>query len=288
LVKWVSQDKKDKRVSFHSKEINVTGINEYLFDNPTISTASVSATLSAGKSFDFFRSNLDLDRLNTSYEVISPSPFNLKEQELWFLPKNALSASKKDTDGEEYNRMVAENLSKLLSLSGGGMLALFTSYKAMQEAYNMVSFSNPHTRILLQGDKPRKKLIEDFSDDMDSSLFGTRSFFTGVDVQGKSLRVLVIDKLPFENPSDPVTRTLSSGPSGFYNYSIPNMLMMLKQIIGRGVRSKTDKCAIVFFDKRISKSSYSKIIKRTFESSGNHAPRTTSIARVQDFLDNYK
>ena len=164
-------------------------------------------------------------------------------------------------------------------------MALFTSNKSMNAAYMEISRRHPHLNIMVQNNLPRKQLIDNFRRDTHSVLFATRSFFTGVDIKGPSLRILVLDKLPFDNPSDPVTRVLTSRENGFRNYAIPSMVMILKQIIGRGVRSRDDKCVIAFMDLRLKTASYASQIQRTFKATGNYSKRTHSLADVQAFMD---
>ena len=111
---------------------------------------------------------------------------------------------------------------------------------------------------------PRTKLIEAFKSDRDSILLGTRSFFTGVDVPGDALRAVIIDKFPFPQPTDPVQQKLKDRDNAFYKYSIPEMIITLKQAIGRGVRSVDDKCVVSILDGRMATAKYKGRINNSF------------------------
>ena len=282
-VVWLDKDK-DDRFGLHVKNIEIPILKKSIFDDRTFSSVSVSATLSTNSTFKFYKGEVMLSK--TSFEIIGPSPFDLKSQELWYIPKNARVGSKA-TPVDEYMDLCVDNISEVLEISQGGMLALFTSVRAMRAAYSEIIKRFPHLSIYIQGEKPRKHLVADFRDDVNSVLFATRSFFTGVDIKGPSLRVLVLDKLPFDNPSDPIVRTLSGRHNGFTNYSIPSMVMVLKQIFGRGVRSKRDKCMIMIMDKRLKTAGYAGQIRATFDASGNASSRTHDIERVRGFLGDF-
>jgi ATP-dependent DNA helicase DinG len=139
-------------------------------------------------------------------------------------------------------------------------------------------------RIFKQGDMPRTKLIEEFKKDRDSVLFATRSFFTGVDIPGDSLRCLMIDKFPFPSPGDPVMMKIQKlyGDKTFSKHYIPEMVITLKQAVGRGVRTITDKCVIVILDGRMVTSSYKGSI---FNSFPYDKTGTRDIEDVKKFLE---
>lgn len=280
-VYWITQ--KDDSMIFKMKKVYVPEIRDHIFSQEDLSSVSVSATLSTAGTFNFFGEEVMAKREDVGFRVISSSPFDLRKQELWYLPEDALSASRKDSTDYEYQEKATEVILRLLERSQGGMLALFTSTRAMENTFKEV-YTQWSGRMAVQGDDSKKVVLNEFRDDLNATLFATRSFFTGVDVKGPSLRVLVIDKLPFEHPSDPVTRTLSEKPGGFYKYSIPRMIMILKQIVGRGVRSRTDKCVICFLDKRLGFSSYAKNIRASFRAGGNYAKKTRDIDDVGEFL----
>ena len=138
--------------------------------------------------------------------------------------------------------------------------------------------------VLRQGDAPKSQLLRLFSNETDSVLMATKSFFTGVDVPGPSLRCVIIDKLPFAIQGDPVVRKITKSKTAFYDYSIPNMVINLKQAVGRGVRGKDDKCVIAILDNRMSTANYAKTINLSFfyKKTG-----TRNLDDVKAFVDNY-
>lgn len=285
LVRWIEDV--EGRYVLKAKSAHIHSINSRIFKDNNISTVSVSATLSVNGNFEFYKSETNMDNDTAGFEIVGISPFKLFEQELWYLPPMAQSGSATECPSAVFESSVVGILSEVLELSQGGMLALFTSVSGMRKAYNEISYKFPNLNIYMQGDKglSNKKLTQIFREDVNSVLFATRSFFTGIDVKGESLRVLFIDKLPFENPSDPVVRSLSKTAADFYNYAVPSMIMTLKQIIGRGVRSTTDKCVVVFGDKRIRTAKYAGIIQTSFKSTGNYSSRVVLIEKVKTFIE---
>jgi ATP-dependent DNA helicase DinG len=288
FIYWLSEEvrKDDVLISLKSKRVYLDTFSK-IKNFPTesgacIPTVSVSATLAVGSSYKFYRNNMGINPTGVSFEIISASPFDLRKQELWYMPEDAMSGKGAT---EAYDSFVAKNIIDLLSISKGGALLLFTSKKSMDNVYFAVKRAMPGLRLLKQNDTSRKILLDEFTKDINSVLFANKSFFTGVDVKGPSLRLLVIDKLPFENPTDPVSRTLSGGENGFRTYAIPAMVTTLKQIIGRGIRSVDDKCVIGILDDRLKNSMYASTIRDTFTSSNNHSKRTHSLAEVGIFMN---
>jgi ATP-dependent DNA helicase DinG len=133
----------------------------------------------------------------------------------------------------------------------------------MNSAYNELKWGLNY-KLLKQGMKPKMQLINDFKNDGNAVLFATKSFFTGVDIPGEALRCVVIDKFPFPSPADPIMQKLSQDPNSFFKYFIPIMVITLKQAVGRGVRSITDKCVIAVLDGRMSTARYKSRINNSF------------------------
>lgn len=283
-VYWLSNevDGRESKVSFKIKMVD-THIVEKLIKRATTrpSMTSVSATLAVDDSFAFYRTAMDIPPELISFEVVGESPFKLKEQEMWYLPKEAQSAKGAD---ESFDALVSSQIIELLTLSKGGALVLFTTRKSMDSCYNIVSKAMPELNILKQNSTSKKILLERFTNDINSVLFANRSFFTGVDVKGPSLRLIILDKLPFDNPTDPVNRTLSERPYGFQRFAIPSMVTILKQIVGRGVRSTTDKCVIAFMDSRLKTAGYASTIRQSFSVGGNAPRKTEKIEDVALFF----
>ena len=244
-----------------------------------LSVMLTSATISADNSFSYIKDQLGITDEYNTMEFIGASPFNLTEQELWYLPPNAKEGNKQGFQ----NRML-QDLLEVCVTCNGGVLGLFTSIASLKSAKEFLYENIPtdlDCEIIAQGDMPRKKLIEYFTGEMDSILLGTKSLFTGVDVPGDSLRCVFIDKLPFPNISDPVQKALNEEPGSFFKYSIPSMIIDLKQAVGRGVRSVTDKCVIVVADNRMSTANYK---AKIFSSFNYKKTGTRDIVDVEKFI----
>lgn len=248
-------------------------------DVSPLSVMLTSATISADNSFAYIKDQLGITDDYRTMEFIGASPFNLTEQELWYLPPNAKEGNKQGFQ----NRML-QDLLEVCVTCNGGVLGLFTSISSLKSAKEFLYENIPsdlECEIIAQGDMPRKKLIEYFANEVDSVLLGTKSLFTGVDVPGDSLRCVFIDKLPFPNISDPVQKALNEEPGSFFKYSIPSMIIDLKQAVGRGVRSVNDKCVIVVADNRMSTANYK---AKIFSSFNYKKTGTRNIVDVEKFI----
>jgi ATP-dependent DNA helicase DinG len=230
------------------KAIDVASILENaLFGSKVIrSIVATSATLTTAGKFDFILGQLgayDAD------ELIVPSPFDHNGAAVLVVPRDL-----PDPKHAMFAEVVAEVVDQTVRAARGRTLALFTSYRVLDVAYQylMQQRDLPY-RILKQGDMPRTKLIDEFRRDVSSVLLGTTSFWEGIDVQGESLSAVVIDRLPFEHPDDPVFEAICErNPRGwFMQYSLPKSIIEFRQGFGRLIRSRTDRGAIVVCDRRI-------------------------------------
>lgn len=258
--------------------------NIFLAQERGINNIFTSATLSVGGNMEFFKSEIGLNHYNSKiFEFIGQSPFNLKEQELWYLPDPCVDANKADF-GNYFN----STLEDIIRASGKGLLVLTTSITAMNQAYviasSIVSQLGRNTKVMKQGDKPRTKLLEEFKEDGEAILIATKSFFTGIDIPGQALQCLVIDKLPFMAPNDPIVMHLNckQNYNCFMDYQVPKMIIILKQAVGRGVRSINDKCVICVADGRMATARYRGKIGKSFP---YEKTATRSIEDVKNFLN---
>lgn len=238
-----------------------------------------SATLSVSNSFSYIKSELGIDEVENVGELIASSPFDLSEQQLWYLPRNA-------TEGNASNfiEVSTENIIEIIKACKGGVLALFTSNYNMDKACYEARRRLRGSVIYKQGDAPKQVLLEAFKNNKDSILFATRSFFTGVDIKGKSLRCVIVDKFPFESPTDPVTVALNKEQNAFFKYSIPDMVITLKQAFGRGVRDTEDKCVIALLDNRLATARYKGRINTSFD---YKKTATRDIEDVKKYVKEY-
>lgn len=253
--------------------------NQFREERP-MSILLTSATIAVDGNFNYIKDQLGVKEKYQTLEYIGESPFNLSNQELWYLPPNAKNGNEQNF----LNRMLQDFLEVTVSCNGG-VLGLFTSIYNMNAASKFLHENLPkdsNIEILTQGDMPREKLINCFKQERDSVLIGTKSLFTGVDVPGDSLRCVFIDKLPFPSLGDPVQQALNKEPGAFFKYSIPNMIIDLKQAVGRGIRSIDDKCVIVISDNRMSTAGYKQKIFSSFNYEKNG---TRDINAVIDFIE---
>lgn len=273
-VVWLEKINDIISINFKQVEIGEV-IRREFFNREDTSVILTSATMSVGGTFDYIKDQLGLDKVNKNInEFIGESPFNLTEQQLWYLPINTVEGNK-----FEFSRLLPGMIEEIVTATGGGALCLFTSIKNMRDTYNELRFRIKED-ILVQGDMPKTKLINKFKDNPNSILFGTKSFFTGVDVPGNALRCVIIDKFPFPQPTDPVQQKLKDRNNSFYKYSIPEMVISLKQAVGRGVRSIDDKCVIAILDGRMSTAKYKGRINRSF---GYDKSGTRDIEKIREF-----
>lgn len=235
-----------------------------------------SATLSTSGNFHFIRSRLGLRECG---ELILESHFDFSRQAILYVPQ-----SMPDPKEAGWVEEACRELEGILSASAGRAFVLFTSYAQMEAVYRQLKPRIPFP-ALIQGEKSKSGLIEQFRNTPNAVLFATSSFWQGVDVQGEQLSCVVIDKLPFSVPSDPITaariRHLNeTGGNAFYDYQIPEAIILLKQGFGRLIRSRSDRGILALLDRRIITKSYG----RVFLSSLPPAPLTHDPARMRNFL----
>ena len=235
-----------------------------------------SATLSVAGSFNYIKEELGITEEYKVEEFIGSSPFDLTKQELWYLPSEAVNGNERD-----FISVMLPIFNNVIKECSGGVLGLFTSVSSMNKAYDYVSRRGYSMDIYKQGVMPRNTLIETFKENENSVLIGTKSMFTGIDVPGNSLRCVFIDKLPFPNISDPVVKALNEEPGAFFKYSIPAMVIALKQAVGRGVRTTEDKCVICIADNRLSTARYKAQI---FQSFNYKKTGTRDLEEIRKFL----
>ena len=230
-------------------------LKDNLFDRVE-TVVLTSATLAAGGDFSYLeeRLGLDLPPSRVKAREIHASPFDFPSQCLFGIPTD-LPEPRDDEAG--HDRAVARALVELAHASDGGMFVLFTSHGALKRAAEAVRDSiGGRWPLFVQGEGQRDQLLRRFREAGSGILLGTDSFWEGVDVPGRALRVLILAKLPFRVPGEPLTaarleRLEARGLDGFTHYLVPNAALKLKQGFGRLIRTKSDAGAVVLLDRRV-------------------------------------
>ena len=221
-----------------------------------------SATLAVDNKFDYYKKSIGLMKENRRKidERIVKSPFDYEKQMKVYIPEDAL-----DPTNIEFMRDLTGFIEEAIKSTKGHCFLLFTSYSALNFLYNQLKsrFSEKEYTLIKQNDFPRHEMIEIFKNSKNPILFGTDSFWEGVDVQGEQLKSVIITKLPFKVPNDPVTEAIienirKNGQNPFNDYQVPQAVIKFKQGVGRLIRSKTDSGNIIILDNRIIKKMYGK------------------------------
>ncbi len=239
-------------------------LKETLFDRVE-TIVLTSATLATGGEFEFLkdRLGLNLEPNVVKYEDVLPSPFDFGAQCLFGVPTDL-----PDPRGDEpgHDRAIATAVVQLAHASDGGMFVLFTSYGALRRVAAQVRARiGGRWPFLVQGEAPRDQLLRRFREAGSAVLFGTDSFWEGVDVPGRSLRALVLAKLPFKVPSEPLTAArlealAAKGLDGFRHYLLPHAALKLKQGFGRLIRSQSDVGVVILMDPRVRTRTYGEFL----------------------------
>jgi ATP-dependent DNA helicase DinG len=240
------------------------------------SAVLTSATVAVGGGFEYIRQRLGLEHAR---ELVLPSHFDYQSQALFYVPPDL-----PDARTPQFTTLAAERIRKLLEITRGRAFVLFTSYAQMNDIYQrLLGFLD--FPMLRQGDAPKSALLEEFRLTPNAVLFATSSFWQGVDVQGEQLSCVIIDRLPFAVPSDPVVAARvkaidADGGNAFFQYQVPAAVITLKQGFGRLIRSLHDRGLLVLLDNRILKKQYGRVF---IESLPNYK-KTTDMRVVEEFF----
>ncbi len=265
-----------KSFMLHATPIDVASIFQKHTDNFSKSWLFTSATLQVNKQFDHFADNIGLENYKNG---VWDSPFNFEKQSLLFLPDNLPQPSE-----PSYTKELMQAALPVLTASQGRAFVLFTSYYAMHKAYDYLKQMLPY-ELLMQGDLPKHQLLEKFRKTDNAVLLGTSSFWEGVDVRGESLSCVIIDKLPFASPGDPVMQARidvikRNGGQPFMEFQVPQAVIALKQGVGRLIRDVKDSGVVMIGDPRLKQKSYGRIFLNSLPA----MPVTSDIKDVETFF----
>ena len=235
-----------------------------------------SATLAVGGGFEYVSRRLGFEHAR---QVVLPSHFDYENQALFYVPPDL-----PDPRTAQFAAKAADRIRRLLEITRGRAFVLFTSYAQMNDVYQRL-LGAVEFPMLLQGDAPKSALLEEFRLTPNAVLFATSSFWQGVDVQGEQLSCVIIDRLPFAVPTDPVVAARvksidAEGGNAFFQYQVPAAVITLKQGFGRLIRSLHDRGLLVLLDNRILKKQYG----RVFVESLPNYKKTTDVGQVEEFF----
>lgn len=241
-----------------------------------------------GPNFGYFRRRVGLERINDEpdevLERILPLTFDYESNALLYIPRD-LPEPTYGAGSDDYMKAIAREMYRLVKASRGRAFLLFSSKRMLERAYELMSPHLPYP-LLKQGDMTRLELTRRFREEEDSVLFGLKSFWEGVDIAGDALSLVVIDKLPFDPPDDPVHEARvalmkAAGENWFGTYVLPQAVLRLKQGIGRLLRTREDRGVMAILDTRLYTKGYGKMVLNALPP----ARRTTSMREVEHFFD---
>lgn len=255
-VYYVDRFGNSKALRLHKRALDVSeDLWEGLYST-TKSTIVTSATLAVGGSCGYVRKEIGFRKAR---EMVVGSPFDYKKQGMLILSPRAPDPTK-----EDFTDRICQVLEYVVSEAEGRTLGLFTSYKNLRAARDYLVPRLTGYKILCQGDAPRMQLVADFKEDVSSVLLGTESFWAGVDVPGEACSCVVIDRIPFKSPGDPIWDALTRrSENWFFDLGVPAAAIQLKQGVGRLIRRSTDRGVVIILDRRMVTKPYGRTLAKS-------------------------
>ena len=274
-IRWVERFKTN--LVFHATPVEIASAFNALRERQSNSYIFTSATLSMANSFECFTRGLGLDDAHT---LLLSSPFDYRQQSLLYLPR-----SMPDPKHPDYNEALLRKAIPIIGACGGRCFFLFTSHRALQDAAERLQNILDYP-LLVQGEESKSILLERFRQLGNAVLLGTATFWEGVDVKGEALSCVIIDKIPFASPSDPVVQgkseyIRSQGLSPFDELSLPNAVLALKQGVGRLIRDVSDRGILMLADPRITGKRYGQQIFESLPSMKKTRDEQTALSFIE-------
>ena len=253
-------ERRGRGIFLRASPIDVSGLLEDKLFDAVDTVVLTSATLSSGGNFAFIRDRLGLD---TADDLIAESVFDYESQALLYLPSKM-----PDPRSREWADAAADEVIKILNATEGRAFVLSTSLAGMQSLFENVCDAEIEFPCFVQGSASKGQLLNRFRETPNAVLFATSSFWQGVDVRGEQLSCVIIDKLPFAVPTDPIVAARQryiedAGGSSFHEYSVPQAIIALKQGLGRLIRSTTDRGVLAVLDPRLRTKPYGRTFLRS-------------------------
>ncbi|MEA3489220.1 MAG: ATP-dependent DNA helicase [Candidatus Omnitrophota bacterium] len=283
-VRWIDVRnwKRGTNYSFHAAPIDISGqMKMYLFEkvSPIVLTSATLSSSAGEAGFSFIKSRLGLEG---AVELMLDSPFDYEKNVLMYLPRGV---NDPNNDYDSFEQRVREDIIGIYDIMGGRIFALFTSYEMLNAVASGIAGERGDINILKQGDLPRYVLLDVFKKSQESILMGTTTFWQGVDVPGTSLECVIITRLPFSVPTDPVNAARiksikDRGLNPFREYQIPQAVIMFKQGFGRLIRHHSDRGIVAVMDSRIRTRDYGRDFLRALP----ECRKTEDMDQIREFF----
>ncbi len=272
-------ERRDRTVMLHASPVDVGDMLQSRLYEKVPAIVFTSATLSSGGNCDYFKSRLGLDDEPQPTEIILDSPFDYARQTMLYIPRSI-----PEPNAPGFTDALGPVLEDILTRTRGRAFVLFTSHRNMEAVYGQMQGRVPFP-LLIQGSKPKTRILEEFRDTTGSVLFATSSFWEGVDVQGEALSCVIVDRLPFSPPDDPIVaaraeKLRKEGKDPFYTFQVPMAVLALKQGLGRLIRTRSDRGILCILDLRILTKRYGQIFRRSLYES----PLCRNIRDIEEFF----